>query len=240
MIELHFARLQTALFLTSLDMTQKLDLAITIRDASNGLLSTDPLILPVPSDAPPEIPRLVLRSSDGRWTYQVSSNRLDFVFELPPDKREGVEFVEIVEKQAHIGSIIWKTIQPKYSASGNRIGVVSLFVGSPENSVQFLRSRFMLPSDAPEPHELQLHALHRIALGTVTVNRWTRCIVGEPSPRARSRGSLRVEIDINTVPEQSFSLTSAKILNLTDNAKGLVLDTLASLFEDSSSRVGVF
>ncbi len=240
MIKLYFARLQTALFLTSLDTTQKLDLATTIRDASNGLLGADPFVLPIPPDAPPELPRLILKSGDGSWAYLVAGNRVDFVFELPSDKLGTVELADIVERQKHVGSTIWKAIQSKYSASGNRIGVVSLFVGLPENSVNLLRSSFLSSSDAPEPHELQLHALHRMTLGSTMINRWTRCIAGESPPEARFRGSLRVEIDINTLAEQSFSLTSTSILNFTDNAKNLVLDTIASLFEDTPSGTKVF
>ena len=240
MIQLHFARLQTALFLTSLDITQKLDLATNIRDASGGLLGADPIVLPVPSEGPPEIPRLILKSSDGLWTYQVSGNRIDLIFELPPANLGTVDYAEIVDKQADISGAVWETIQPKHSISGNRIGLVSLFLGSPENPVRFLRSQFITPTDAPEPHELQLHALHRMLLGSVTVNRWVRCIVGEPPPKLRPQGSLRVELDINTVPGQNFGLTSGKISKFTHDAKGLALDTLASLFEGNSSKTGVF
>jgi len=236
MIELDLVRLQTALFLASLDITQKLDLATTIRDASHGLLIADPLLLPIPADAPSELPRLQIKSSDRYWMYQVSGNRFDFVFELPPNKRGTAEFAEIIEKQAQMGSAIWEAIQPKFNASGNRIGIMSQFVSSPENPVQLLRSRFMSSSDAPEPHELQLHVLHKMASGAITVNRWTRCVAGEPPSRAEAQGSLRVEIDINTLPEQSFGLTSAKILNFSDGVKGLVLDTLTALFEDTPTN----
>jgi hypothetical protein len=241
MLELNLARLQIALFLTSLDTTKMLDLATTIRDSSNGLLDADPLMLPIPSDAPLEFPRLILKSSDGRWTYQVFGNRLDFIFELPPDALGASEFCEIIKRQAYIGSTVWDAIQPKFSASGNRIGVVSLFAGSPEDSVQILRSRFMLPSDAPKPHVLQLHTLHRTALGSITVNRWTRCMAGEfIIAETKRRDLLRVEIDINTIPEQRFSLTSAKIISFAEDVRGLVLATLASLFEDSPSGERIF
>jgi hypothetical protein len=236
MVKLHFARLQTALFISSLGTAKILDLAATIRDNSNGLLDADPLMLPVPSDAPAELPRLVLKSSDQHWTYQVSGGRCDFVFEATPEEIGSANLDEITAKQVRVGSNIWKAMQSKYNIIGHRIGVINLFAGSPDDSVNILRSQFIIPSNTPEPNELQLHALHRLSLGSVTVNRWTRCVAGELPPPLKSIGSLRVEIDINTLPEQNFNLTPDKIITFINNAGKLALSTMTSLFEDEAKE----
>jgi len=111
MVDLSFSRLQTALFLTSLDSTRMLELATAIRNAAGGLLDADPMMLPLPSDSPPEIPRLTLRSSDRQWACQMSGNRLDLVFELSPDDLGTADFSDTAERQAHICSGIWKAIE---------------------------------------------------------------------------------------------------------------------------------
>ena len=240
MVELHFARLQTALFLTSLDTVKKLDLAMAIRSASGGLLDADPLMLPIPPNAPPELPRLQLRSGDGHWVYQVTGNRLDFVFEPPFDKLGDIEFADTIQRQAQINGSIWDAIQAEYSASGSRIGIVSLFVSLPGDPVRVLQTRFMQPSNAPTPHQLQLHALHKMVLGEIPINRWVRCIAGELPLESGSQDSLRVEIDVNTLPERHFGLGSAAILGFADKVKGLVLNTAASLFEDTPSGERIF
>lgn len=233
MVKLHFVRLQTALFISSLGTAKMLDLAATIRDNSGGLLDADPLMLPVPLDAPAELPRLVLKSSDQHWTYQVSGGRCDFVFEVTPEELGSLNLDEITAKQAQVGSNIWKAMQSKYNIIGYRIGVINLFVGSPDDSVNILRSQFITPSNAPEPSELQLHALHKLTLGSVAVNRWTRCVAGKSPLKIKSIGSLRVEIDINTQTEQKFSLTPEKITSFTSDASKLALSTITSLFGDS-------
>lgn len=240
MIKFFIVQSQIALFLTTLDTRKMLNLARAIQEASDDLLDSDPLVLPFPADAPSEFPKLRLNSNDRHWVFQVAGTRLDFFYERSSSQQEMEAFDEIVDKQAQIYGNIWQILQKQYNASGNRIGVIGKFGSSPENAIQILKSRFITPSDAPDQHQLQLHALHKMPLGGVEINRWTRCTATKSALEGGSEGSLRVEIDINTFPDQHFDLTPAKILNFTDNAKGLILDTMTSLFEDNSSVRKVF
>jgi len=240
MVDLSFSRLQTALFLTSLDSTRMLELATAIRNAAGGLLDADPMMLPLPSDSPPEIPRLTLRSSDRQWACQVSGNRLDLVFELSPDDLGTADFPDTAERQAHICSGIWKAIESEYGASGRRIGIVSTFLGVPGNAAQFLREMLLLPARSPDPHELQLHVLHNMFLGGTMVNRWTRCIGSTHIPIAEKEDIVRVEIDVNTLSEQSYPLNASSIHSFTEGTKELVLSTISALFEENSSGERIF
>lgn len=234
MVDLSFVRLQTAIFLTALDLTRKLDLAVAVRKASDSLFDADPLIVPIPADAPPEIPRLQVRSRDGRWTCLVAGSRMDIVFELPPDRHGTTGFDQAVADQAVVCKSTWSALQSEYAAVGNRIGIVSLFLGTADNAIQLVRTRFLLPSDAPEPHELQLHALHRMTLGPDGINRWTRCVA------SASEGLIQLEVDINTLPEQRFNVTPANIQHFSEKVRSLVTDTKASLFQGDSPTAGVF
>lgn len=240
MIEFSVLQSQIALFLTTLDARKMLNLAVAIQEASADLLDSDPLVLPLPPDAPPEFPRLRLNSSDGYWIFQVAGTRLDFFYERSFSQQGMEAFEEIVDRQAQIYSNIWKMLQEKYTASGSRIGVIGKFGSSPQNAVQILKSKFMAISDAAEQHELQLHALHKLSLGGVEINRWTRCAATKSDSEGGSKNLLRVEIDINTSPDQPFDLTPVKILDFINDAKGLILDTMASLFEDKPAGKKVF
>ena len=235
-----FVRLQTAVFLSTLNLKPILDLAKTIQDTSNGLLDIDPIVLPVPSDAPAEIPRIILKGAHERWVYQVCASRLDFVFQLPQSELGKAEFGTIIRQQADVSAAIWGAISAKFNASGNRIGIVSTFLSVTDSAVRSLRSRFLPSSTAPEPHELQLHALHRIALGDVLVNRWTRCIAGQAQSANPPQESMRIEIDVNTLPEHVFAVTPSGILKFTEGATELVLNTMESLFGDNPAVERVF
>jgi hypothetical protein len=234
MVELAFARLQIAIFLTALDLSRRLDLAVAIRQASNSLLDADPLIVPLPDDAPPEIPRLQIRSRDGVWTSAFTGSRMDIVYELRPEKLGPITFDQAMSEQAAIAKSIWNALQSAYSASGNRIGVVAWFLGRADNAVQYLRARWLVHSDAPEPHELQIHSLHRMTVGQHAMNRWTRCFA------EASKNVIRLEVDVNTQPEQRFDVTPASIAWFLESAHSLITNAQASLFQTESSPERVF
>ncbi len=240
MVELNLARLQTAVFLTSLDTTRKLDLALTIRQASDELLDADPLMLPIPSHAPLDMPRLQIKSGDGYWTCQVTGNRLDLIFEIPNDKLGIAESAQTIHRQAQILSSLWEDLQRNFGAAANRMGLVSRFVGPLDNAVEVLRERFLLASNAPEPHELQLHVLHKMTLGDTPVNRWTRCFSAASSPLPGTQGWIQVEIDVNTMPDHPFTVTPSSLTDFATMVEHLVLDTPMSLFHEDSDTLEVF
>jgi hypothetical protein len=241
MIELSIAQLQIAFFLTTIDLTRPLKVAVAIQDASEELFDADPLMLPIPPDAPADIPRIRLTSNDEHWAFQVTGERLDCFYKPPPDKRETTEkFEEVANKQLRICADIWGILQKQFSVSGKRIGVVSTFIASPENPVETLKSKFILTSNALEPYELHLHALHKISLDNIPINRWTRCMAANLPLEQKPRDALRLQIDINTLPEQKFELTQASIQTFVNGAKNLALETAKSLFEEGSSEQKVF
>ena len=102
MLEFTFTQFQNSLFLTSIDLSRVLKLAVTIQEASGGLFDADPILLPAPRGAPPEIPRLVMQSEKERSTLQLSARRLDFVCRLPSDKPGTTVFAGVAASQANI------------------------------------------------------------------------------------------------------------------------------------------
>ena len=237
MTNFSIAQLQVALFLTTIDLTKPLKVAVAIQNASEEFFDADPLMLPIPPDAPTDIPRIRLSSSNEHWAFHVAGERLDCLYKPHADKRESPEkFEGIIGKQAQICGDIWEILQKQFSVSGKRIGVISTFVASPESPVETLRSKFIPASNASEPYELQLHALHKMSLENIPINRWTRCTAANLPLEQKPRDALRLQIDINTLTEQSFDLTQVSIRAFVNNAKSLTLETVTSLFGDSTSQ----
>jgi hypothetical protein len=123
MIKFSVVQSQIALFLTTLDTRKMLNVAVAIQETSDDLLDADPLVLPIPADAPPEFPRLRLNSRDGHWIFQVAGTRLDFFYERSSGQQGMEEFKDIVDKQAQIYNNIWQMLQKKYNASGSEINI---------------------------------------------------------------------------------------------------------------------
>lgn len=71
-------QLQFALFFESIE--KRPDKFISkIDDALEDLFDQMPTIVPLPDEAPPEIPRVTMQSSDGVYICNISKNRIDFV-----------------------------------------------------------------------------------------------------------------------------------------------------------------
>ncbi len=79
-LESNLTRLQAVLFIKSLDLSNPLSLAVFLKEDKGLPFDGPETVLPVPADAPLEIPRIILKSSDGVFNCNVSANRIDLFF----------------------------------------------------------------------------------------------------------------------------------------------------------------
>lgn len=69
---------QLAFFFSDNSEISILKLASKIQEAYKAMFPIDPQILPLPNDAPPEVPRCIFQNPDGSASLTFSSERLDF------------------------------------------------------------------------------------------------------------------------------------------------------------------
>ncbi|MEH7249172.1 hypothetical protein V7114_20645 [Neobacillus niacini] len=70
-------QLQLALFFETVENRPD-KLMGKIDDALEGIFNNMPTILPIPADAPPEIPRVIMQSSNGLYQCNIANSRIDF------------------------------------------------------------------------------------------------------------------------------------------------------------------
>jgi hypothetical protein len=157
--------------------------------------------LPLPDDAPPEIPHVVLVSKDEEWQFQASPARVNSVWSRRNNRAEslGNMVASCVEVLTH------------YVESGNvRVGRVALVltrVFDIENPAQALIDRFCNPDlrEAPfnrsQSFEIHNHKRYTLAEDSnLTLNSWVRCKTG--SNNLTNSRCIIVEQDINTLKEE--------------------------------------
>jgi hypothetical protein len=84
---------QLALFFSELD--KRPDRFIKKFDAALGdVFDEMPVILPIPEDAPPEIPSVILKSSDGTYTCNIARSRIDILLKTTSIKTEASEYLD--------------------------------------------------------------------------------------------------------------------------------------------------
>ncbi len=196
-------KLQVAFFLTSVDFSSKLKIANLVRAKCGNLLEVDPLLLPLPPDAPPEFPHIVIRNDNNGWLFQMGPARFDLVIQLGPHQPLG-DFTELTKTICKTGLDIWQGLRTEFSASANRIGLVTTTVTELENPTEVFRQRYLSTKNAEGSSECQLHILHKINAKGFTLNDWVRLLALPANEIWPSR--FVFEIDINSIPEQPVKI----------------------------------
>jgi len=164
------------------------------------VFDADPMILPI-GNAPPPVPRIVLKSRDERYSCEIALDRLSFAYNdtrqqkrtldgLYPEYRETLHHV-IVAAQAGIAVPIV------------RLGFVTrhtVELGSSAN--EWLRQTYIRPDRLPLAHETHLNVLHRLEMESFRVNRWIKIWTMRDPNEEQNDPALAVEIDINTFADE--------------------------------------
>jgi hypothetical protein len=225
--------LQTGLFLASIDLSNKLAIAGDLASASDGLLGSDPLILPLPDDVPPEFPRMTLKDHQGQFQCQIGPGRCDFLFGQTPDMPEQT-LDELFSSYLEYLLSIARVLVNRHKASFRRIGFVPKLLAKLQiSSNEFIRDRFTRKDFFQGAHYIHVHTLHHLTLDGFEINRWVRVrsarSVGDPSDDR----AITVEIDINTNPDIHYDLDADEIRLFCLRAKDLTGSTLAEYFAES-------
>ena len=229
-LDLRLQGLQTGLFLRSIDMSKKLKLAQDVISASANLLDADPVLLPIPEDAPPEFPRLIFRNESGNVSLSLSLNRADFGVRYEAD---GPAFSDQEIFEQYVSSLIAVIgpIAASYNASFKRIGfVLDLFSRLQKSSNILIKDTFLKGDYFDNAYQIELNTLHRLTLVNFQANRWLRL----KSLRSKSDPSddlaVQVLLDINTIPEEIYDIGIAEIEGFCREAYLLANESVREFF----------
>lgn len=146
---------------------------IKINEELPALFNGDPVIPPMPEDAPLEIPRIILKSKDERYVLQISLKRVDFFYNSPP-KNSAVKFP--------VNGLYEKFITISKCFSGEtycqflRSAIVTQWIVELRKSgVEYIASNY-LRKDVPfeNPYNLELRYLTKENIADCRVNKWVR------------------------------------------------------------------
>ncbi len=179
-----------------IDIRDPLEIGHQVRSATGDLLGGEPLVLPLPSDAPSEIPRIVLKSKDERYSCNVSGVRLDLFYR---EKNPSLKWIDLRDEYfQHLWSVSHTLIET-LRATINRLGSVAELEMQISTSPSLtLRKAYLKEGVLPGEHEIQLGVLYRESWETIEINRWLRLRGKE------EESTLRVVVDINTIPEKKY------------------------------------
>jgi hypothetical protein len=191
-------QIQAAIFVSAIEMPDKLGLAKSLRDRIQRL-NGEPLVLPLKhQEAPPEIPRVILKGEDEKFSLNVARSRFDLFFapsDSDMDESFG-DFVPILEE-------VLRACKEILSPSVKRLGLVSkASFMLDESSNLVIASNLLKEERFTNTYEVQINVLNRVSLGPVEVNRWLKIHSARNKSDQDDDRAIIIETDTNTMPER--------------------------------------
>ncbi len=168
-----------------------------------SIFDASPTVLPVPEDAPFEIPRIILESTSHEWKCQLSPARADVIWSRTKLTRDRLQLGEFFEKA---GQILLQYTGVLGTRVARAAGLATRFAEHEEPG-KFLARHFCQtkwddkPLNRPENFELHAHKKFLLA-GKFQVNSWARSKTGLLTGQGAQKPVVLFEQDINTLAEE--------------------------------------
>ncbi len=157
-METKIRKIQTAIFTKNFNISNDLDRAALLTEINNhadAIFDGVPTQLPIPNDVPPEIPRFILNSADGRFNCHIALSRVDIFYNVPVDYAGTCE--ELFETQRTNIQNIFTFLVGK-DIVVNRIGFITIaeeILESADGSgLAYLKGSFIQSDKFSKPKEL--------------------------------------------------------------------------------------
>jgi len=215
---------QAAFFSNGFPLENKLDFATKLVAAIKHF-DGEPALLPIPSDAPTEIPRIILKSKDTKFICNVSLQRVDLFFN--PKTEQEQDFSNLMKS---IEGVLKKTVSffETSKIKINRAGVsVNLIKDLEEGSNNYLCKKYLKTGLIADSSELELHILNKFDLKKFKINRWIRIKTLREKSVPENDKLLSINIDINSLQEIAYDFIAedfdifldAALINMNDLLK---------------------
>jgi len=224
--------IQGVLFIQNFAFRNKLVIASKINEALNNLFDGDPIMLDLPPEAPPEIPRIQLKDHNAVYILNFSPIRIDFLYSEPGKPEKTLDslsdaylkylfrIVELIKTDYHLPiprmALVLKTLSEMETESG-------LFAHD-----KFLGGNPFFKGAS----KLEIHALEKTTMKDYNVNRWFRIRTGVTAGVGLpvNEKALYVEVDINTIPGTVLDFDTEKIKDFYKNSLDFARQNFLSCF----------
>ena len=187
----------SALFFPRLPIENGVRFANAFIERTGNALDYEPMVLPLQQPAPPDAPRIVLRSRDRSFVCEFALNRVNFHYYNQNSPTQTLERFFPRYREA-----LYRIISTLYEMTPDaprRMGfVIKLIKAANRNSSEALQAEFLKTEAFDDAAESQMHFLHVLDLEGMKCNRWTRFrSIRMPNSEGPPRHIL-FEADINT------------------------------------------
>ncbi|EMV0255611.1 TPA: hypothetical protein ACYHN4_003656 [Vibrio cholerae] len=217
-------KLQLALFFESYQMRPD-NLIQTINSDMGNLFDAMPQIIPMPEDAPLDIPRVQLRSENNRYNCNIAPSRIDFIMNGNGNNES---------TWGQLTNDFLAKIRLFLRSVNTRVGIVRFgLIGNffvPDNANSASITRKYLKIDLNSAEEINLRFNKRNSSHGLNLNNITSINTAIAEVNNVTSNGVFIELDINNVPEHRrldienlIELVGKQLPNFSpDKVKGLV------------------
>lgn len=207
---------QAAFFVSNIDLSDRLAVANTIKNALSPILDGIPTIPPFTDDIPLEIPRITLTNKSGNVICNIAGNRIDLIYEETNSKNTPINTIKSFFSILEPLSI---TISKKISNVSNRLALVTNYkTHSSIDGLKLLKSKY-LSDEKDASIELQIHKLSKEKILQFQVNNWLRLIAKNGGKK--KEGQFLIISDINTLKDAKYKIALPNIMRYFEEAFSL-------------------
>ena len=233
-------QIQFAAFPKNFSLSDKIKLAADLKVKTGNIFDGEPTILPLPIDAPLEIPRIILRSINGKYVCNISFQRIDLFLNLGNDGEADIAASIFSAKE--VANKIVSYFVNDISVAIGRIGFVATFVGTADSEANlFMKEKLLTKSKLVSRDSLR--TLSVVVNDTDTVGNYeiSRIVqIGSlQKPDHSESKSILIMCDSNTLVEkfQEYNLSADNVSSILESVStNLTSEKLNELFETISDE----
>lgn len=172
-----------------------------IDDALEGIFDQMPTILPIPPDAPPEVPNVIMNSSNGIYNCNIAKSRIDFSVNYASSSNSvSVDIESFIDKVRLFATVVfsYKNIV--------RFGLVGQYFFRNPDPLKKIQSKY-LKTDLGELEELSIRYNKKFESHGIEVNDLIEVSKGAYMENGRTKQfGVFVQRDMNNVPVDSLKI----------------------------------
>lgn len=203
MLDFRTIKFQTVLFTPDLNITNSLKVANVVGNILGNHLNGETSLLPIPQNAPADIPRIILSSSDGKWKLNISLQRTDLFYNNPPESYgEAVSIREYSE----ISSKFFGRYQKELDLRVQRLAFVTDRLTIRDDALDYVLEKFcnedQIKKGRPfyRAKRFEIHSLKKYDWAQFHINSWVKLkFLPIKTQKNETTPALLVSNDLNTL-----------------------------------------
>lgn len=222
--------LKVVLFTQRINLSKPIEIASSFMSNAGigNLYNGQPTILPIPQDAPSEIPRIILKNANESYVCNFSQDRVDFTFNRK-DSSGTLQDASDTFLNYLISHV--EVINNNLRVPINRIGIlITLVYPLKESSNKFMSENFLKEHLFENSYDVQLGVLKKEQLAGFETNCWFRIHTMRNKKDQSDDRALLISYDVNTLPERSLDLNRDKVSIFYNSSIKYILDGLKIYF----------